>query len=56
MLILVTGKIDTLKQAKKDVMEMAKGTECGVGLDDFDDFEADDQIQLYDERYEKRKL
>lgn len=51
-----TGKIDTLKHVKKDVMEMSKGTECGVGLEDFQDIQVDDQIQAYEEVEEARTL
>lgn len=50
------GKIDTLKHVKKDVQEMGKGTECGIGLEEFDDFQADDQIQTYEEIKERRSL
>lgn len=51
-----TGKIDTLKHGKKDVSELGKGSECGIGLDGFDDVQVDDQIQTYDEIEEKRTL
>lgn len=54
--LTMTGKIDTLKHVKKDVMEMGKGTECGIGLEDFQDFQVDDQIQTYEEVREERKL
>jgi translation initiation factor IF-2 len=37
-------------------MEMGKGTECGIGLEDFHDLQVDDQIQTYDEIKEKRTL
>ncbi|CAM1503771.1 Fc.00g013620.m01.CDS01 [Cosmosporella sp. VM-42] len=50
------GKIDTLKHVKKDVMEMGKGTECGIGLDGFQDIQVDDQIQTYEQIKEKRTL
>jgi translation initiation factor IF-2 len=50
------GTIDTLKHVKKDVMEMGKGTECGIGLDGFQDFQIDDQIQTFEVIKEKRKL
>ncbi|KAI0542556.1 hypothetical protein GGR58DRAFT_497101 [Xylaria digitata] len=43
------GKLETLKQAKKDVMEMRKGTECGMGFEEFQDLEVGDQIQAYEE-------
>jgi translation initiation factor IF-2 len=51
-----TGKIDTLKHVKKDVMEMGKGTECGIGFDDFQDLQVDDQVQTYEIIKEKRYL
>ncbi|KAF4337547.1 translation initiation factor IF-2 [Fusarium beomiforme] len=54
--IVYDGKIDTLKHVKKDVMEMGKGTECGIGLEDFQDLQIDDQIQTYEEIKEKRTL
>lgn len=41
---------------KKDVQEMGKGTECGIGLEDFEDFQPDDQIQTYEEIKERRSL
>ncbi|KAF9770276.1 hypothetical protein IL306_012203 [Fusarium sp. DS 682] len=54
--IIYDGKIDTLKHVKKDVMEMGKGTECGIGLEDFQELQIDDQIQTYEEIKEKRTL
>ncbi|KXT00827.1 hypothetical protein AC578_2915 [Pseudocercospora eumusae] len=50
------GTISSLKNVKKDVTEMGKGTECGIGFDDWQDFEVGDQIQTYEEISEKRKL
>jgi translation initiation factor IF-2 len=35
---------------------MGKGTECGIGFPDFEDFQIDDQIQTYEEIKEKRHL
>ena len=35
---------------------MGKGTECGIGLEDFEDLQIDDQIQTYEEIKEKRTL
>ncbi|KAK2612100.1 translation initiation factor IF-2 [Conoideocrella luteorostrata] len=54
--VIFDGKLDTLKHVKKDVMEMGKGTECGIGLEGFEDFQVDDQIQTYEEVKEKRTL
>ncbi|EQK98009.1 Translation initiation factor aIF-2, bacterial-like protein [Ophiocordyceps sinensis CO18] len=54
--VIFDGHIDTLKHVKKDVMEMGKGTECGIGLEGFEDFAVDDQIQTYEETKEARSL
>ena len=52
----LTGKIDTLKQVKKNVTEMSKGSECGIGFQDFEALEVDDQVQTYEVIEEKRHL
>lgn len=52
----LSGKIDTLKQVKKDVNEMGKGTECGIGFEGFEDLLMSDQIQTYEVVKEKRTL
>lgn len=54
--VIFDGNIETLKHVKKDVMEMGKGAECGIGLEGFQDFQVDDQIQAYEEVREKRAL
>ncbi|KAK7398341.1 translation initiation factor IF-2 [Neonectria punicea] len=54
--VIFDGKINTLKHVKKDVMEMGKGTECGIGFEGFQDVQIDDQIQTYEEVKEKRHL
>ncbi|RYP74157.1 hypothetical protein DL769_004072 [Monosporascus sp. CRB-8-3] len=50
------GTLETLKHAKKDVTEMRKGAECGMGFEDFQDLEVGDQIQAYEEIRTERKL
>lgn len=50
------GTISSLKNVKKDVQEMRKGTECGMGFEDWEKFEVGDTIQTYEERSEKRTL
>jgi len=50
------GNIDSLKNVKKDVQEMRKGTECGMGFGDWEAFEVGDQVQTYEETSERRKL
>jgi len=47
-----TGSLDTMRQLKKEITEARKGTECGLTLKDFSDFQEGDLIQMY-ERIEK---
>ena len=35
---------------------MRKGTECGIGIEEWEAFEVGDQVQTYEEVSEKRKL
>jgi translation initiation factor IF-2 len=50
------GRVTSLKNVKKDVEQMRKDTECGVGFEDWEGFEVGDRIQTYEERFEKRTL
>jgi translation initiation factor IF-2 len=45
-----------LKNVKKDVTEMRKGTECGMAFENWEEFEVGDQVQCYEEWFEKRTL
>ncbi|GAA5987798.1 hypothetical protein JCM10908_007220 [Rhodotorula pacifica] len=53
---LFTGTVSTLKQVKKDVHEIPKGVECGIALDGFEDWQADDLIQSIEEVEVARSL
>ena len=44
-----TGRLDTLKQHKDDVLEVSKGIECGLNLADYNDLRTGDIIQMYEE-------
>ncbi|KAH6721510.1 putative translation initiation factor IF-2, mitochondrial [Leptodontidium sp. MPI-SDFR-AT-0119] len=50
------GTLASLKNVKKDVQEMKKGSECGMGFSDWFDFRVGDQVQSYEEKEEKRYL
>ncbi|KAJ4467438.1 initiation factor 2 [Lentinula edodes] len=41
------GPIETLRVIKKDVMEVRKGSECGLSLANFSDLQAGDSIQMF---------
>ncbi|KAL3426410.1 translation initiation factor IF-2 [Phlyctema vagabunda] len=50
------GKLASLKNKKKDEMEMRKGMECGMGFENWFEFQVGDQVQCYEEKEEKRYL
>lgn len=50
------GKITTLKHNKDEVAEIAKGRDCGVQLEDWEDFQPGDVIQVYEEKEVPRYL
>jgi len=45
--IVHEGSVDALRQLKKDVTEIRKGTECGVSLQNFDNLQEGDVIQVF---------
>lgn len=50
------GTVETLKQVKKDVNEVAKGVECGISVDGFDEWQENDMIQSIEEVAVPRSL
>ncbi|KAH8819475.1 translation initiation factor IF-2 [Xylogone sp. PMI_703] len=50
------GTLASLKNVKKDIMEASRGTECGMGFEDWFDFQVGDKVQSYEEVEEKRYL
>ncbi|KAI0332101.1 initiation factor 2 [Cubamyces sp. BRFM 1775] len=47
--IVHEGRLETLRQHKNDVMEIGKGSECGLNLADFNDLREGDIIEMYEE-------
>ena len=54
--VLHDGKISSLKRFKDDAKEVAKGYECGVGIDNFNDLKETDQLEFYEMREIAKKL
>ena len=50
------GKLLSLKRFKDDVKEVAKGYDCGIQINDFNDLEVGDLIKCYQEIAVKKKL
>lgn len=54
--MMFVGNLESLKNVKKDVTEMRKGSECGIGFEGWNNFKVGDQIQCYEIKEEKRYL
>lgn len=55
-IVIYTGKLGSLKRFKDDVKEVAKGYECGLNIDKFNDLKVDDVIEAYEMVEVKQKL
>ena len=54
--IIFEGKLLSLKRFKDDVKEVAKGYDCGIQINEFNDLVEGDVIQCYQEVAVKRTL
>ncbi len=45
--VIYEGELESLRRFKEDVKEVKSGTECGIGVKDYNDVRAGDQIEVY---------
>ena len=45
--VIYKGRIQSLRRFTEDVREVKSGLECGIRLDNFEDFEVGDQIEVF---------
>ncbi len=55
-IVVFTGKLSSLKRFKDDAKEVAAGYECGIGLENFNDIQIDDQLEIIEVIEVARKL
>ena len=55
-IVVYTGELASLKRFKEDVKEVAKGFECGLNIDKFNDIKVGDIIEGYENVEVKAKL
>lgn len=55
-IVIYTGDLGSLKRFKDDVKEVARGYECGLNIDKYNDIKVGDQIECYTEVEVARKL
>jgi translation initiation factor IF-2 len=46
--VIYEGELESLRRFKDDVQEVRAGTECGIGVKNYNDVKAGDQIECYE--------
>lgn len=54
--VIYSGEIDSLRHQKNDISEAKAGTECGIGIKNYNDIKVGDQIEVYKTVMVKRRL
>lgn len=54
--VIYEGKLESLRRHQDNVKEVAMGTECGIGVKNYDDVQPGDQIEVFTRTEIERKL
>ena len=54
--VIYEGELESLRRFKDDVNEVKQGMECGIGVKNYNDVKAGDQIEVYERVQVKREL
>ena len=54
--VIYEGELESLRRHKDDVNEVRSGTECGIGVKNYNDVKVGDQIEVYERVLVKREL
>ncbi|MDP7591856.1 MAG: translation initiation factor IF-2 [Litorilituus sp.] len=54
--VIYEGELESLRRFKDDVQEVRKGTECGIGVKNYNDVRVGDQIEVFETVEIKRSL
>lgn len=54
--VIFEGELDSLRRFKDDVNEVKKGIECGLGIKNYQDIRAGDQIEVFEMVHVERTL
>ena len=55
-IVIFEGDLESLRHFKDEVENVSSGTECGIGVKNYNDVKAGDQIEVFDTREVARKL
>ncbi len=54
--VVYEGRLESLRRFKDDVVEVKSGTECGIGVADYNDIQPSDQIEVFERIEHARNL
>ncbi|MES9856707.1 MAG: translation initiation factor IF-2 [Sedimenticola sp.] len=54
--VIYEGELESLRRHKDDAAEVKAGTECGIGVKNYNDVKAGDQIEVYERHEVAREL
>ncbi|MGV0035248.1 MAG: translation initiation factor IF-2 [Candidatus Azotimanducaceae bacterium WSBS_2022_MAG_OTU7] len=54
--VIYEGELESLRRFKDEVKDVSSGTECGIGVKNYDDVKKGDQIEVFDTREVAREL
>lgn len=54
--VIYEGELESLRRFKDDVQEVRNGTECGIGVKNYDDVQVGDKIEVFDQVKVERTL
>lgn len=54
--VIYEGELESLRRYKEDVAEVKSGTECGIGVRNYNDVKVGDQIEVYERVQVQRTL
>ncbi|MBH44060.1 MAG: translation initiation factor IF-2 [Gammaproteobacteria bacterium] len=55
-IVIYEGELESLRRFKDDVAEVKSGTECGIGVKDYNDIKSGDQIEVFKKIEIKRTI
>ena len=55
-IVIYEGDLESLRHFKDEVENVSSGTECGIGVKNYDDVKVGDQIEVFDTREVAREL
>jgi translation initiation factor IF-2 len=54
--VIYEGELESLRRFKDEVQNVSSGTECGIGVKNYNDVKKGDQIEVFDTREVAREL